>query len=202
MIGIDFDNTIACYDGVFHRIAKEHGWINDETPTDKRSVRDRLRADGREEDWIHLQGEVYGARMDVVRPFEGVLDFFRECSKRSLPICIISHKTRHPFRGPKHDLHQAAWSWLEDRGFFDASAGGLDRSQVFFELTKEDKLARIGRCGCQSFVDDLPEFLAEPSFPSETEPVLFDPEDVHVDANHKRALSWAALRILLIDRAA
>ena len=61
-IGIDFDNTIACYDGVFHAAAVARGLIPAEIPTDKTSVRNHLRAIGREPDWTELQGYVYGAR--------------------------------------------------------------------------------------------------------------------------------------------
>ena len=32
-IGIDFDNTIACYDGVFHQAALERGLIPPILPT-------------------------------------------------------------------------------------------------------------------------------------------------------------------------
>ena len=35
---------------------------------------------------------------------------------------------------------------------------------MFFELTKEAKVARIGGLGCTHFIDDLPEFLREPGW--------------------------------------
>src|SRR6185437_11131914 len=38
-IGIDFDNTIACYDGVFHAAALERGLIPKDLARDKNSVR-------------------------------------------------------------------------------------------------------------------------------------------------------------------
>ena len=52
-------------------------------------------------------------------------------------------------------------------------------SQVFFELTKEEKLARIGSFGCDVFLDDLPEILQASGFPASTRRILFDPEGHH-----------------------
>ena len=76
-------------------------------------------------------------------------------------LAIVSHRTRHPFIGPKHDLHEAARGWVDT---FLRRPGLIDRDGVFFELTKEEKLARIGAVGCTHFVDDLPEScLAERS---------------------------------------
>ena len=65
-IGIDFDNTIACYDGVFHAAALERGLIPADLGRDKNSVRDHLNGAGRKDDFTELQGYVYGARMDLV----------------------------------------------------------------------------------------------------------------------------------------
>ena len=49
-IGIDFDNTIVCYDDVFHEVAREQGLIPNDLPANKGAVRDHLRAIGREDD--------------------------------------------------------------------------------------------------------------------------------------------------------
>ena len=53
-IGIDFDNTIACYDGVFHAAALERGLIPSELGRDKNSVRDHLNGAGRNDDFTEL----------------------------------------------------------------------------------------------------------------------------------------------------
>src|SRR5579883_2684875 len=76
-IGIDFDNTIACYDGVFHAAALERGLIPPDLARDKNSVRDHLNGSGRKDDFTELQGYVYGARMDLVSPFPGFAEFIR-----------------------------------------------------------------------------------------------------------------------------
>ena len=59
-IGIDFDNTIACYDGVFHAVAVERG-LDPAEPRPRQEQRPRPPArQGREDDFTVLQGYVYG----------------------------------------------------------------------------------------------------------------------------------------------
>ena len=70
-IGVDFDNTIVCYDALFHRVALELGLIPPDLPPSKFAVRGHLQRAGREEAWIELQGRVYGGRMAEAAPFPG-----------------------------------------------------------------------------------------------------------------------------------
>jgi hypothetical protein len=193
-IGVDFDNTIVSYDGVFHKIAVENGLIPPNTESSKDSVRNYLRSVDREDEWTALQGHVYGARMDVAQPYPGVKEFFRRTVAGGIPIAIVSHKTRHPFLGEKHDLHQSARGWLKAQGFFDPAQIGLDEANVFFELTKEDKMARIGVLERTVFIDDLPEFLGEAAFPREVERLLFDPKGENAHVKHfTRINSWSEM---------
>lgn len=183
LIGVDFDNTIVCYDEVFYQAAVKQGLVPKETPVVKDAVRDYLRRCGQEDLWTELQGHVYGACMADAAPFPGVLDFFARCRERSISAYIISHKTRHPFRGQQYDLHQSARGWLKSKG--------LDGDHVFLELTKEAKLKRIAEVGCTHFIDDLPEFLGEPAFPRDVERILFDPNNHHPEARQfHRFASW------------
>ena len=58
-------------------------------------------------------------------------------------------------------------------------------------LTKQEKLDRIGELGCDVFVDDLPEFLGEPSFPRHPRRILFDPTNACADETYyQRADLW------------
>src|SRR6266404_4002307 len=82
LIGVDFDNTIVCYDEVFHHAAVKQGLVPAETPVVKDAVRDYLRRSGQEDLWTELQGFVYGACMAGAAPFPGVLDFFACCRQR------------------------------------------------------------------------------------------------------------------------
>ena len=181
-IGIDFDNTIACYDGVFHAAALERGLIPSDLARDKNSVRDHLNGSGRKDDFTELQGYVYGARMDLVSPFPGFAEFIGVAQRAGHELFIVSHKTRHPILGPKHDMHAAARRFLEDRGLLGAGAAKIDPSRVFFELTKQEKVARAANLRVDLFVDDLPEILAMPGFPVKTRKILFDPENQFADS--------------------
>ncbi len=202
LVGVDFDNTIICYDGVFHKAALEQGLIPADIPATKGAVRDYLRQIGREDEWTKLQGHVYGARTHEASPFPGVLEFFTRCRQLTITVCIISHKTLYPFQGPIYDLHQAAQDWIESYGFYSPSGIGLSPRQVYFELTKQEKLDRITEAGCTHFIDDLREFLAESGFPAEVERVLFDPGSIYpVDHRFHRATSWLEIdKFLLPER--
>lgn len=177
-IGIDFDNTIVCYDGLFHKVAREWELIPDRLPVNKLAVRDTLRAAGLEDRWTEMQGHVYGARMDEAEAFPGAIEFIDRMIRADCQISIISHKTRRPFLGPPHDLHAAAQAWIDGHLVprLPANTASLN---VFFELTKDAKLARITDCKCDAFIDDLPEILSAPGFPAHTRRLLFDPEVQH-----------------------
>ncbi len=202
IIGVDFDNTMVCYDQLFHRIAVERGLIDAATPAAKTAVRDALRAAGGEQDWINLQGLVYGRRIFEAPAFPGVQAFFAQAHRQGHQLCVISHKTRFPVSGDEVNLHAAAMRWLESQGFFDSPHTGLSRDQVHFELTKADKLARIAACGCDHFMDDLPEFLAEPSFPAGVKKWLIHSDPALADDRSITPLvSWDdALARLVMER--
>jgi FMN phosphatase YigB (HAD superfamily) len=192
LVGLDFDNTIVCYDGLFHRLAVERGLIPASLPATKQSVRDHLRAAGREDDWTELQGIAYGPRITDAVPFPGVTDCLRTLRKAGVGVAVVSHKTRHPYRGVRHDLHAAAHGFLRAHGFYKADVTGLSPDRVFLELTLSAKLARVAALGCDAFVDDLPELLSEPAFPAGVRKILFDPAGAHRDEGaDARVRSWA-----------
>ncbi len=168
-IGIDFDNTIVCYDSVFYHAALEKGWLPPTISMNKTAVRDFFRQTKQEDKWTELQGFVYGARMDLALAFPGVDAFFLLCKQKSIKIAIISHKTKHPYIGIPYDLHATALNWLKKQSFFHQDI------EVYFELTLQDKLKRITQAECSLFIDDLPELLQEPLFPLGVKKVLFDP---------------------------
>jgi hypothetical protein len=198
-VGIDFDNTIVCYDRLFHRLAAERGLVDDSVPATKGHVRDHLRACGREQDWVELQGLGYGTRLGEAEAFPGVVGFLAVCKARGVRTHVISHKTRKPFAGPDCDLHEAAWDWLRAHGLLGEAVTGLTPDRVFFELTKQEKLARVAAVGCDVFIDDLPELLTEPSFPKGPRRVLFDPAGLCPDHPlYERVTSWDAVTRLLL----
>jgi hypothetical protein len=192
-LGIDFDNTLACYRTAFHRAAAARGLVPPVPLLSKTQVRDHLRRLDREDDWTALQGHVYGPGLADVAMFPGVGRCLRRLVASGAAVFVISHKTRTPYRGPAFDLHAAARDWLERHRFFHPDGVGLSPANVFFELSLRDKLRRIAAQGCTHFVDDLPEFLAEPEFPGGTERILFDPDGAQVGGPFRRVACWAEL---------
>lgn len=170
-IGIDFDNTLVRCDSLFERAAREWGLLTGDALGGKEAVRDRLRAGGREQTWVELQGYVYGVLLPEAPPFQGAKEFVALCGKQGIPVHVVSHKTRHAARGPAHDLHRSAWQWLKQNGFFDVD--GLPRENVFFELGRRQKLRRITDLACTHFIDDLEEIFTEPEFPKGVKKWLF-----------------------------
>jgi hypothetical protein len=198
-IGIDFDNTLVCYDRLFHRAALEADLIPAHVAPSKNAVRDFLRREGREPAWTALQGIVYGPRMHEAEAFPGAIDFLRQARSHGCELFIVSHKTRTPIIGPEYDLHAAARAWLQ------ANVGDalVPAHRTYFELTKEQKLARIAACGCMIFIDDLPEILRAAGFPGHVGRWLFDPESAFEDISGvKRFNSWTDLASVLGLRAA
>jgi len=199
LIGLDFDNTIVCYDHLFHRVAVERDLIPATTPATKHAVRECLRTSGQDGEWTELQGIVYGPRITDAVLFPGVKEFLAQCREAGVQVTIISHKTRYPYRGERHDLHAAAHTFLEAHGFFTSDTG-LSPESVYLELTLPDKLAKIGLLGCAAFVDDLPELLAEPAFPAGVRKVLFDAVGAHpTTPEYIRVTSWNECYTMLTD---
>jgi len=189
-IGIDFDNTIVSYDTLFHKVAVEKGVIPTGLRQTKLAVREHLRRRGQEDVWTEMQGHVYGARMEEAEAYPGAIEFLRWASRQGASVSIISHKTRHPFMGPRYDLHSAARLWVEHH-LRDGARALVKAEDVFFELTQEQKLDRIRSIACNYYIDDLPEILLAPDFPGDIERILFDPEGHHYDAGPLKTMrSW------------
>ncbi len=200
VVGIDFDNTIVSYDRVFRAVAVERALVPPELPASKLAVRNFLRAAGQEDIWIEMQGLIYGARMEDAEIYPGVLEFLRWTRSACVKVAVISHKTRHPFLGPRYDLHEAARGWVQSC-LVDAEGPLVPPEEVYFELTKENKLARIARVGCWAFIDDLPEILLADTFPASASRFLFDPEGHHVDLSAVQVFrSWAEILMHVSSR--
>lgn len=192
-IGFDFDNTIVNYDNLFYKVANEQGLLKTSIPVNKLAVRDYLRANQQEEIWTEMQGYVYGKRMDEADIYPDVLDVMLRMKKAGHTLAIVSHKTQYPYLGEKYDLHLAASNWIQSH-LCDNHVPLFSSSNLFFELSKEAKLARIANFNCDIFIDDLPEILLAEQFPVKTQAFLFDPEQHHQHITHtniKRISSWA-----------
>jgi hypothetical protein len=205
IVGLDFDNTLVTYDAVIHRAAVGQGLIPAATPVNKRLVRDCIRErPGGEIEWQRIQALVYGPLMPQAQLIDGAGDFIRRCRAASLPVFIVSHKT--PFAGYDEtgtNLRDAALQWMANAGFFDTGGLGFRRDDVFFESTRDEKIARIRALGCDVFVDDLEEVFLESSFPESVKKILYAPDEQSRErAGAVVAGSWQAVVTHVFDQPA
>jgi hypothetical protein len=203
IIGVDFDNTIVCYDGLFPKLAVQQGLVPNDICASKSAVRDYLRQIGQEERWTELQGYAYGPGMREARLFPGVLEFFDRCRRSGQEVFIISQRTRYPFLGERHDLHQAARDFLAAHGWNDPARIGLAADHIHFHESVPEKVARINQLGCTHFIDDLPEILTAAELRADVEKILFDPNGQHADRpGLRRVGSWQTIENLLLGERA
>jgi hypothetical protein len=192
-IGVDFDNTIACYDEVFPEVAHLLGLLSGEHSRTKAGVKEKILAlaDG-DFAWQKLQGQAYGKYMHLARCFAGFAEFLCLSRLRGHEVFVVSHKSEFGhFDEDRIPLRSAAMKWMRETGLVSASNHFLAGKDVYFEPGREAKIARIDSLACTHFVDDLLEVLAEPSFPERTNKILFDPQRVApATAGIRPAHSW------------
>jgi len=194
-LGIDFDNTIVSYDEVFADVAVRLGLIPAGFRGDKTAVRDHIRSleDG-EARWTALQALVYGPHIGGAKPFEGFLEFLAAAQVRGIPVHIVSHKSEYAAAAPNGvNLREAARRWLEEQGIVGGSAW-IAPDSVYFEGTRDAKVARIAELGCTHFIDDLVEVFDEPAFPAGVVRYLFAPGGAAVSNGRYRVVrDWRQL---------
>ncbi len=201
LIGFDFDNTIVCYDSAISTLASEIIDLPRNIPRTKLEIRDHLRSVGREKAWTEFQGLLYGPGMRFAQTFEGVVSTMQRLILDGHELSIVSHRSKHPYAGPAHDLHAFAQQWVEEHlrsvGLF------LDteqRNNVAFHETLEAKISNIAALNCDMFIDDLPEVLDAPGFPSSTIGIHFEPNGEHITIGKRiRLRAWHHLPDLLLS---
>jgi hypothetical protein len=133
--------------------------------------------------------------MDLARPYPGVREFIAAARTMNQDVFIVSHKTRFPLLGPRHDMHRAALAFLEHHGISGAEA--VSAGQIYFEETKEQKIGRAAALDLDVFIDDLPEVLSSHGFPAQCRKILFAPAGAQTDAPFEVCESWPAIATLL-----
>jgi hypothetical protein len=188
LVGLDFDNTIVCYDKAIATLAEELLNIPPDLPRTKLALRGFLRQANRESEWTAFQGALYGPGMAFAEPFEQALETLGELKNSGCSFCVVSHRSPRPYSGPAYDLHAAARGWVER---WLESTGLVENKAVFFHNTREQKIAAIAALQCNLFLDDLPEVIEDPGFPRSCRAILFDPDGSHTDSGHIRVRSWS-----------
>jgi uncharacterized HAD superfamily protein len=195
-IGIDFDNTLACYDQVFSDLARELNLIGVSEVKTKQQIREQARLCD-ERLWQRMQGIVYGQRMQQAALFSGAAEFLSHCAANRVEVHIVSHKTRLGHHDETQtDLRDAARLWMRNQGFFDRYA--ILEENLYFESTQSDKIARINNLQCDFFIDDLPEILHHPELAQPIKKILFNsnagPDDVTTCG------SWPEIEAVIFGR--
>jgi hypothetical protein len=120
-IGIDFDNTIACYDSAFVSVAALLGIPLRDTPSNKVEVKREIQSQAQGDlVWQRLQGQVYGTHMHLATPFPGIHEFISLAQMRGHEVFIVSHKSIYGhFDADRIPLRSQAKLWLnENKGRF------------------------------------------------------------------------------------
>lgn len=170
-IGLDLDNTLICYDGLFHRLALESYLIEPETPPRKNAVRDRVRELHGDLQWQELQAQGYGPRLPEAEFFPGARQALIRWRDAGHEIHIISHKSVTSGRG-NFRLRDAALAFLEAHAIISLISG------INFAVDQPQKVKLIRETNCRVMIDDLPEILRHPDFPPSVARVFFDPDGV------------------------
>ena len=196
IIGVDFDNTIACYDRAFSFVAHEIGLTDFTISLSKAQIKARVLASpGGDLDWQRLQGQVYGKYIHQATVFSGFVEFLCRSKLDGHSVFIVSHKSEFGhFDNAQVNLRDAALRWLALNGIIGSEGSPLLKSEIFFESTRREKLARICALGCTHFIDDLKDVLADPLFPEWTERILFSPDcSVKYECGLRIETSWSML---------
>ena len=193
-IGVDFDNTIACYDLVFLKVAQSMGYLQEHSTLNKSQVKNTIsKLDGGDLLWQKIQGQVYGKYMHQATVYAGFIEFLCIAKLRGDEVYIVSHKSEYGhFDESKTNLRQVSKLWINknvSRAACEYQC--IDINQIYFESTRGEKLNRIDQLECDIFIDDLQEVFDDVNFPSKTEKILFsDLTSMNVSKNVKHLNTW------------
>lgn len=201
-IGIDFDNTIACYDSVFTTVANEMGLILEPAFFTKDEIKKIIHLDEfGDTNWQKLQGQVYGRFMYLASVFSGFNEFFKLAKLKGYKVFIVSHKSPFGhFDENKIPLRDEAMKWLIENRFVGNDPLMIPKENVFFEATRQEKINRIKSLKCTHFIDDLQEVFDEESFPLSVSKYLFDPASKRKAEKNQFEGSWRSIsKVILGD---
>lgn len=191
-IGIDFDNTIVCYDNAYKSFIDENQLPPSDEPL-KKQVKQHFFKDSESGNlhWTQFQGQLYGKEIIKAQPYDGLINFLAFAQKKQWTIFIISHKSRFPAIGELYDFHDSAKRWLKQNSILNF----IPADHCYFLPTLKDKVNKINELQCDLFIDDLPLVLNHSSFPQFTKKILFAPSIIHTKNNSFEILEgWDSIR--------
>ncbi len=194
LIGVDFDNTLVCYDSAIQKLADEFlvpAYVN----RVKSDIKSYFHNEGKHQQWTEFQGHLYGPGMIHARPFKNCVRVLARMNERGFNFSIISHRSRVPYAGPKYDLHEFAQEWIDKWLVDDVTFDG----KIFFNLTLDKKILEIQNQKCHVFIDDLIDVFDHVYFPTSTKKILFVPDGRKIDQSPEVKLmrNWNELESLV-----
>ena len=190
-IGIDFDNTIACYDESLQVLAAKIN-VPLGIKREKREIRDYLRAENREDEWTKMQGELYGPGMQHATVYENFIEACEWLKSKGVELCIISHRSKFPYLGERHDLHKYAIEWLRKKTI----AGKLiEEKNIYFLETLDEKIKKINDEKPDIFIDDLIEVINHHNLSKQILGKLFSPNRIR-NLDSKVVSNWKDVILL------
>ena len=165
-IGIDFDNTIVCYDDIFHSAALAKGYIKNDVLPQKKNNKRYYTKKFRRSFLAETSIRNLWTKIIEAKPFVGVIDFILDLLKLGFDVYIISHKSQYASidKAKSKDLIAAARNWLDKYFFFNLNAKSFPKNNIF-EPSRIMKIQRISSLGCNIFIDDLLETFLDKNFP-------------------------------------
>ena len=189
-IGIDFDNTIICYDKVFAAAAHQSRVGAGRMDGVENRVREYLRSQpGGELAWQGLQGWVYGKGIGSAEILSRRAGLSRRmpagrigCLHRQSqdPSSVIRIRTAPTCGSRPRD-------WLRAAGLIGSGNSALDIDDVYFEDTQAAKVERLASLNLDVFIDDLADVFEQPHFPRDVRSILFDSSGMRVPAPTNRS---------------
>jgi hypothetical protein len=180
-VGIDFDNTLICYEQIFSDEAVKKGWLPpSDNPLSKAEVKSELISqDGNDLRWQELQSIVYGTEVILNAPFfAGVIDFFKKIQQYDVELFIVSHKSNYSNFDKTKDLRHWARQWMSQNNI----TSYIPTENINFEETLPEKVERINSLNFHFFIDDLQKVYDHSTFTKNCNKILFnDPESTSKD---------------------
>lgn len=198
-VGIDLDNTIINYSAVLPWVAKDMQFIKKQWSGSKLELKKNiLRQDNGQYKWERTQGLAYGKYIGKAKLFNGVHRFLWLCKQREIIVDVISHKTRLGHHDKeKFLLHQQAKYFLKKTGLFDDQSKSNLISSLTFCDSQEEKLNAIVLGNYDWFIDDLVEIFNNPTFPTGTQKIIFNPNKLTFHSQFNKVSSWGSLQKLI-----
>ena len=181
-IGIDFDNTIICYDEVFKKISHEQK-IFPINLKKKEEIKKYIIKKFSEKFWTFLQSLIYGEEIEFAKPFSNAKKTLSKLKKKH-DLFLVSHKSKFPYLGKRINLIERANRWLVKNEFTKCKNSIFLSENIFFEKSIKKKIERIKKINCDIFIDDLKPLLD--SLPSTVLKIYFSQNSKAYKKNTKQ----------------